>query len=73
MSGKTAPLFTTRPHGEDQIDLLEDASRPNDRIYEVRDLYEAGSAVRLLGGEIASVCEWWANEKIRAGNDSEDL
>jgi hypothetical protein len=72
MSGKMGPLFTTQPHGEHHVGLLEDASRPNDRIYEVSDRYEAGSAVRLLGSEIASLCEWWANEKIRSGNDAED-
>ena len=72
MSCKTAPLFTTQPHGEHQVHLLEDASRPNDRIYELRDLFGAGSAVRLLGSEIGGLCGWWANEKIRAGNDSED-
>ncbi len=73
MSGKTIPLFTTEPHGQQQIDLLEDASKPENRIYEVRDRHQARSAVRLLGSEIASVFEWWANEKIRHGNDSEDL
>ena len=52
MSGKTIPLFTTEPHGQQQIDLLEDASKPENRIYEVRDRHQARSAVRLLGSEL---------------------
>ena len=72
MIDKAHPLFTTEPHGQQRVKLLEDASKPEDRIYEVCDVYESGAVVRMLGSEIASLCEWWANEKTRAGEDVED-
>jgi hypothetical protein len=73
MSGQTRPFFKTEPHGQHQVELLEDASSPDNRIYEVRDRYEAGSAVRFLGSEIASLCHWWVGETARWGSDSEDI
>ena len=59
------PLFTTEPHGEHEVRLLEDANKADDRIYEIRDQYEEGAVIRLLGSELASLCQWWATEKDR--------
>ena len=66
---KPAPLFTTDPHGEHDVTLLEDASKPDDRIYEITDRHEEGSAIRILGSELASLCQWWTAEKQRLGEE----
>jgi len=62
-------LFTTEPHGEQDVILLEDASRPDDRIYEIVDRHETAAAVRILGSELASLRQWWDDEKHRPGRD----
>ena len=64
---KPAPLLTTNPHGEHDVTLLEDASKPDDRIYEITDRYEEGSAIRIPGSELASLRQWWTAEKQRLG------
>jgi hypothetical protein len=68
-SQKPKPLFTTQPHGEHEVRLLEDALKPNDRIYEISDQYEEGAAIRILGSELASLLQWWAGEEERQGKD----
>jgi len=60
-------LFSTHPHGEHAVVLLEDASKPVDRIYEIRSRYEDASAIRILGSELASLSAWWAQEQDRRG------
>ncbi len=66
------PLFTTDPHGEHDVTLLEDAARRDDRIYEITDRHEKGSIIRILGSELASLCHWWAAEMEHSGKDEED-
>jgi hypothetical protein len=63
-------LFTTEPHGEHAVTLLEDAAQPENRIYEIAHRHEDG-AVRVLGSELASLLGWWATEKNRPGKDEE--
>jgi hypothetical protein len=65
-------LFTTEPHGEHAVTLLEDACRPENRIYEVSHRHENG-AIRILGSELASLLGRWATEKDRPGKHEEGV
>ncbi|HUR24948.1 MAG TPA: hypothetical protein VM327_02910 [Candidatus Thermoplasmatota archaeon] len=56
-------LFTTRPFGEQSVYLAEDQDSPAARIYELHD--SRGNATPLLGSELDSLCEWWAQERRR--------
>jgi len=64
--------WKTEPHGEHEVTLLEDAEKSEDRIYEVTDLHEEGASIRILGSEIASLCDWWQRERTRPGESPED-
>lgn len=61
----TMLLFKTEPHAEHEVALLEDAEKPEDRIYEIRALAAEGHLLRILGSEIASLCGWWGQERLR--------
>jgi hypothetical protein len=66
-------VFITEPHGVHEVTVLEDAVKPDDRIYEICDRYENRAAIRILGSELASLCQWWSAEKERSGvNQSEE-
>ena len=59
--------FTTEPHAQHQITLIEDAVKPQNRIYAIKDLYN-NTTVMFLGGEMQSIVEWWQNEQHRTQN-----
>lgn len=64
-------IFTTQPHGSHTVTLLEDASKSDDRIYEIAHTDDE-CKIRILGSELASLLEWWTTEKDRPGEDAED-
>lgn len=64
--------FKTEPHGQHEVVLLEDAEKAGERIYEINDSYCEGRGIRILGSEIASLCEWWSKERQRPGESSEE-
>lgn len=56
-------LFTSAPHGEQSVFLLEDAAKAEARIYELHD--SRGNATPLLGSEMDSLVQWWGQERAR--------
>lgn len=62
--------FTTRPHGEHRVTLVEDHAKYENRIYEVTTT--KGYRLGLLGSELDSLLGWWLNERQRPGK-TEDL
>ena len=57
------PMFTSKPHGEQRVYLVEDAKTFSQRIYELHD--SRGNATPLLGSELDSLVEWWKLERAR--------
>ena len=65
------PLFTTTPHGQQEVILLEDQVRSDDRIYELRDRPGLGRGrISLLGSEFASLCRFVELERRRRGREA---
>lgn len=61
--GSMTILFTTKPHGEQRVFLVEDHSNPQQRIYELHD--SRGNATPLVGSEMDSLVHWWDSETRR--------
>lgn len=57
-------LFTSEPHREQKVYLVEDHPKPGQRIYELHD--SRGNATPLLGSEMQSLVSWWTHELGRA-------
>ena len=63
--------FLVEPHGEYEIELLEDAVMPGNRIYRIQARHDKGVGINMLGEEIASLVAWWNAEATRTGTDEE--
>ncbi len=57
--------FRTSPHGEHQVELVEDHEKFDNRIYRVKTT--TGGKVGILGSELDSLLGWWLNERQRPG------
>lgn len=56
-------LYTTEPYRAQVIYLLEDDTKPDNRIYLVVD--DRGIELPVLGSEMRSLLAWWNREKRR--------
>lgn len=62
-------LFTTGPHAEHKIVLVEDQRNAAQRLYEIIDSRDCRLA--LLGSEWASLAKLWEKERRRRGRDED--
>jgi hypothetical protein len=60
------------PHGQHQIELLEDAEKPGNRIYKIHDRYDQSCTISMLGEELEFLLQWWSAEAARIGIDADD-
>jgi hypothetical protein len=63
------PPFKTRPHGEHEIRLIEDAVNSLDRIYVIE---QGNQQIGILGSELTSLVNWFEDEKKRIGQDVDE-
>ena len=69
-------LTKTSPHGDHDIELVEDAKDPDNRIYRIAHVDHIGDGrprahADFTGAEIESVAHWWIQEQARPGRDDE--